>query len=413
VPLFRRRRHAEAVQERQAAPATQAALPTQTWQEATRRPSIASTAGEYVDERATLGIAAAWASVHRIASTIATLPLHTYDGTGRIDDPPIIDRPVPTEDRVDTISAVVVSLLLHGNYFAPLVGLDELGYPTSMYPVHPTSVLLRPRAGRWTFEVPGLGALEASELLWVKGITLPGRPLGLGVIEAQAETLGHARALGRWARGYFTDDATPPGIIQMDGEMTPEEAKEIREEWIASHAGSRAPAVLTNGAKFSEFGMSAEALQFIQSRQLSAAEVAALFGVPPSMIGAPSGDSLTYATVEGNALTFVRYGLQQWIVRLERAFSALLPPGQFVKFQLGGLLRGTTSERYTAYQTAIGAGFMTIDEVRALEDLPPLEVAPAADNAVPAAPPAPRRLRVVRDNAGQVIAIVEEVPNAA
>lgn len=331
-----------------------------------------TTAGQPVTERSTLAVTAAWRAVNLISSTIGALPIHTYDEAGRINDPPIIEQPNPLEDRVDTISAAVACLLLHGNWFAPLAGLDDLGFPSTLNPLHPTSVLLRPVGGQWTFEVPGLGTLERSEVLWVRGITLPGRPLGLGVIDAQAATVGHALALNAFARTYFTDSPVPPGIIQTSEEMDREEAKELQEDWVAMHAGSRAPAVLSGGATFSEFGLSAEQLQFIQSRQLSAAEVAVAFGVPPYFVGAPSGDSMTYSNVEGDALHFVRWGLMPWIVRLERALTSLLPPGEYVKFQLGGLLRGTTSERYTAYQTALSAGFMTIDEVRALEDLPPL-----------------------------------------
>ncbi len=90
------------------------------------------------------------------------------------------------------------------------------------------------------------------------------------------------------------------------------------------------------------------------------------------MISGESGNSLTYATVEGRALDFVRYSLQPWIIRLEQAMGTLLPRGQRVQFNVNGLLRGTTLERYQAHQIAIASGWLTIDEVRALEDLPPM-----------------------------------------
>ena len=91
------------------------------------------------------------------------------------------------------------------------------------------------------------------------------------------------------------------------------------------------------------------------------------------MIGGEAGNSLTYATVEGRALDFVKFSLTPWIVRLETAIGELLPRGQTVKFNVNGLLRGTTKERYDAHAVALQAGFLTVDEVRALEDRPPLE----------------------------------------
>jgi HK97 family phage portal protein len=123
--------------------------------------------------------------------------------------------------------------------------------------------------------------------------------------------------------------------------------------------------------------------QFIESRRVGVAEIARTFGLPPEMIGGEAGSSLTYATVEGRALDFVRYSLTPWIVRLERAIGDLLPRGQTVRFNVNGLLRGTTKERYEAHKIALEAGWLSIDEVRALEDLPPQEQEPRPLQAVP------------------------------
>lgn len=90
------------------------------------------------------------------------------------------------------------------------------------------------------------------------------------------------------------------------------------------------------------------------------------------MIGGEAGNSLTYATVEGRALDFLRYSIQPWLVRLESAIGQLLPRGQSVKFNVNALLRSTTKERYDAHAVALASGFMTVDEVRALEDLGPM-----------------------------------------
>jgi HK97 family phage portal protein len=112
--------------------------------------------------------------------------------------------------------------------------------------------------------------------------------------------------------------------------------------------------------------------QWIEQQRFTVADVARVFGVAPEMIGGEAGGSLTYANVEGRALDFLRYSVNPWLVRLETGLATLLPRGQTVKFNAGGLLRSTTQERYAAYSVALDKGFLTLDEVRQLEDRPPL-----------------------------------------
>ena len=82
----------------------------------------------------------------------------------------------------------------------------------------------------------------------------------------------------------------------------------------------------------------------------------------------------TYANTESRALDYLRYSVNTWLVRIETALGRLLPRQQYAKLNAGGLLRSTTKERYEAHEIALRAGFLTVDEVRALEDLPPLPV---------------------------------------
>ena len=102
----------------------------------------------------------------------------------------------------------------------------------------------------------------------------------------------------------------------------------------------------------------------------SATEIAAMFGVPAHLAGAPSSDSLTYSTVAEDSRAFVRFGLRAWVHRLEAALSSALPRGQSASFATAEFLQPDIKTRYEAAQIAIAAGFKTIDEVRAEEGLP-------------------------------------------
>jgi HK97 family phage portal protein len=101
-----------------------------------------------------------------------------------------------------------------------------------------------------------------------------------------------------------------------------------------------------------------------------------VFRIPPHMLGAPSADSMTYSNVEQESIEFVRYSLTPWLRRVELAVSNdrdLAFQAQFVRFEVDGLLRADAKTRADVYTAALDplTGWMTREEVRRLEDLPP------------------------------------------
>jgi hypothetical protein len=75
----------------------------------------------------------------------------------------------------------------------------------------------------------------------------------------------------------------------------------------------------------------------------------------------------------------------RWIIRLERAFSFLLPRPQYLKFNVDALQRADLKTRYDAYRVALGANvpFLEVDEAREKEDLPPMPKSAMPVMAVP------------------------------
>jgi hypothetical protein len=90
------------------------------------------------------------------------------------------------------------------------------------------------------------------------------------------------------------------------------------------------------------------------------------------MIGLNNG-SMSYASVEQNAIFFVQHTLRPYIVKLEDAYSRLLPNGIFIKFNVDGLLRGDFATRVAGYSSGLQAGWLSINDVRAYEELAPIE----------------------------------------
>jgi HK97 family phage portal protein len=102
--------------------------------------------------------------------------------------------------------------------------------------------------------------------------------------------------------------------------------------------------------------------------------IARIYGVPLHMLQYPGGNT-SYASVELIGIEWLRLGLGPMIARLEASFQRIVPGAEqtFLKFTLDGLLRATTQERYNSYATALNNGFLSVNEVRALEDRSPVD----------------------------------------
>lgn len=103
--------------------------------------------------------------------------------------------------------------------------------------------------------------------------------------------------------------------------------------------------------------------------------ICAVCGVPPTEVGDLTHS--TYSNTEQQSIQFAQKTLVPILHDLERCFQPVLDAaglfGCYVKFSIDGLLRGTYAERMQGYQTGIYAGFLTRNEVRAMEELPPIE----------------------------------------
>jgi phage portal protein BeeE len=169
------------------------------------------------------------------------------------------------------------------------------------------------------------------------------------------------------------------GHIEFPGNLTPEQAKDLADGFSSRHGGFRKSnkvGVLSGGAVFNSTQMQNDASQFIESRRMAVEDVARAFNIPPHLLGLPGTN--TFSSVEQNNIAFVTHTLRPILQKIESAFSTLLTTevgGEFayIKFTIDGLLRGDANSRFSAYSSGLSAGWLTLNDVRRLEDLPPIE----------------------------------------
>jgi HK97 family phage portal protein len=344
-----------------------------------------------VDGDRAMQLLAVYGCVQLITDSIATLPIDVYrqnpDGSK-------VELPLPRwmawesspgVDRVDFLSRVLVSLLLDGNaYLVP--GRNANGVVVEVYVLDPAVVEVRRHSdGRVAYIVDGREVVGL-DVLHVRGMCAPGELKGVNPIEAARQMLAMGLAANASAEKFFTQGAVIPGVIEAPGSMTREQMRDMRDNWVVSHGGvkrSHLPGILTNGATWRSVSITAEQAQFLQTRRYTDAQIAGqLFRVDPTLLGIPvEGTSLTYNNVESRGIHLARHTLMPWVVRVERALGRLLPANQYARFNMDGLMRADLSTRYASYKTGLEAGFLTVDEVRRLEDLELLPDIPAATDA--------------------------------
>jgi HK97 family phage portal protein len=153
--------------------------------------------------------------------------------------------------------------------------------------------------------------------------------------------------------------------------VTAEEGEEISNR-LSARMRARKPLVFGSDWEFTALQVNPEESQFIETMRLTATQIAAIYGVPPEMVGGETGGSMTYANVEQQSINLVTITLRPWLVRLEGVLSRLLAGRQYVKFNVDAMIRTSLIDRYTAHGMALEQGWRNADEIRALEDLAPL-----------------------------------------
>ena len=345
---------------------------------------VMNQSGTNVNNDTVFKVNAIYSAVSLISDTISTLPIDSYI---RRDGARFAFRPRPAwvqQPDIDTTKeafygALIVSLLLDGNGFVR-VFRDSQGRVVNMTVLNPAKVEIRKnKVGSVVYTHEGENKpLTKNEVIHIPDVVRPGEIRGISRVIALKDNFGLAIALESYAARFFGQGATTSGIIEFPGNLSPDQAKNLVDGFDARHKGfrkSHKTGVLTAGAKYVQTTMENDRAQFIDSRRMAVEDVARAFNIPPHLLGLPGTN--TYSSVEQNNIAFVTHTLRPIVQKLESAFTPLMAsePGgatAFIKFTLDGLLRGDANSRFTAYSTGLQAGYLTINDIRRLEDLPPV-----------------------------------------
>jgi HK97 family phage portal protein len=328
-----------------------------------------------------------FACVRVFTDAAASCPLITYRrqadnerrrARGRTAE--LLERPSEDTTQANLVSTVLSHLLLWGNAYIGKYR-DSEGRVEQLVPIDPSQVSVERRQGRIVFTITtleaGMQEVGLDDVVHVKALSTDGI-VGFGPIGAMRATLELNEATRTASSSLFLNSGRPSGVLSMGTHASKTQAEALKDQWQARHGGELAGgiAVLSGELTFTPLSMPTDDAQYVEARKLSATEVARVFRLPPWMIGAESGDSLTYSNVEMQALAFVTFSLRPWLTVIEQALSAdrdLFGPSLFCEFLIDGLLRADSKTRSEVYTRALDPvkGWMNRDEVRRLENLAP------------------------------------------
>ena len=353
---------------------------------------------QYASPEGALALPALYAGTSLLASYAASLPLHTFTKYSGNDGmparrlwtgPSLLDRPSLVGSQFDWVFAAMVSAILQGNAWGYITGKDGYGFPTSVE-WQPAEDVFVQEAG----DLRSANPLDAkvylhgrqvkwygpdAEMFHVKGFSMPGKVQGLSLLQHAAMEITSGLEASRFGLSWYESGGFPTGTFQnSEVEVNNEQANEMRAKLMKTMRRHE-PLVYGRDWDYKPVTVPPSEAQFIDAMQLNATHVAAMLNIPANRIGGTSGDSLHYSSQEQDALQILE-SLRPWLVRFEQAFSTIIPKQREAVFNRNALLSTDLQTKMQIYQIMRDIGFRSIDELRALEDLPPLPQGVGAEN---------------------------------
>ncbi len=350
----------------------------------------------YNDSNASLrgdavGLTATWACVSFWAGNIASLPISVQRrGTGGVpvDDfsHPLYallhDSPNYDQSAFDFWEYVVASIELRGNAYAEIERRFD-GVIVSLTPIPPDSVsVARLSSGdleyRWIGHTGERRELQ-DRVLHIRGFG--GTPLGgISPLAACRKAFVAAVATDRAAANVFSNGARPSGVMstekQLTGDQRPTLERLIQEKFVGAVNAGR-PMLLDNGLKWEQLSVDPKDAEMLESRRFSVEEICRVFEVDPHLVGQTQGNTTLGSSISEQTRSVLTFKMRKRLKRIEGALGKQLltraerAAGVSIKFNVEAFLRADSAGRAEYYD--VMQQFMTKNEIRALEGLPPVE----------------------------------------
>ncbi|HDC4761030.1 phage portal protein [Enterobacter cloacae] len=347
-----------------------------------------SSSGKVVTADKAIQLSAVWACVRLLSESISTLPLKIYvrqpDGSRKAatDHPAysiLCRRPNSEMTPSRFMLMVVASICLRGNAFIEKKFIANR--LVSLVPLLPQNMVVkRLTTGALEYKYTENGnerVIPVKNIMHIRGFGLDG-VCGMMPMKTGRDVIGSAMAVEESAAKIFEQGLQSSGFLTADKALN-EEQREVLRKYMEKFTGSKNAGkimVLEGGLKYQGVTMNPEDAQMLESRSFSIEEICRWFRVPPFMVGHTTKQSSWASSLEGMNLQFLTHTLRPLLVNIEQEIGRCLLDSDddvFAEFSVEGLLRADSAGRAAYYTSALQNGWMSRNDVRRLENMPPIE----------------------------------------
>jgi len=310
----------------------------------------------------------AWCCLDLNASVMATMPPYLV-GTAPSTDAAWLINPDP--DLYTSWEEFAKQLFWDyqlGEAFVVATASYATGYPARFHVVSPWAVNVEMDAGHRRYTI---GQLDVTDrMLHIRYQSSADDAHGHGPLEAGAARLVADQVLMRYASSFAAAGGVPSSILQHPDQLSAAQAGELQAQWVQARSSRIGePAVLSGGVSYQAIQVNPRDMALVELSQLTESRIAVLLGVPPFLVGLPSGgDPMTYSNVTSLFDYHWRAGLRPKAQAVMGALSQwLLPRGSGVEVNRDAYVAPDPLSRAQVAQIYLQNGVLSIDEVRAIE----------------------------------------------
>ena len=283
--------------------------------------------------------------------------------------PPILTQTFgPSVFQFDGTARTVVSMGLYGEGFWYVLERDRLQYATCVEVLNPALVDIKRDGSIWYGTGTSKMELDWANVVHIPFLSMPGAQRGLNSIEYAGVSYALALAAMEYGQRWFAQGASPSYLLSTDQKLGQEEVKRIAQKFLIEHSGLQAahlPLVVDSGLKVDKIQSTPDEAQYLNTLEYARRVVAAFFGLPTHLVGGTAdGGNVWGGTVEQQSIQMVAFTLSGYTVRLDEAYSRLLPDGEFAALDDEKLIVSDAASMAKLIQMLRLTGVETPNEIR-------------------------------------------------
>lgn len=273
---------------------------------------------------------------------------------------------------------IMVNLCTGGNAVCERQ-LNKRGELVGLYPYPHSAVNIKLDDGQLVYEIGGKRELKREQVLHIPNMSLDGL-IGMSPISYAAETIRLGLSYEKYGVQFYENAAMPSGVFKTPGPIGDVAYDRLKSDLKTNYTGLKnggTPMLLEEGMEWQQLTITPVDAQMLESKNFQIEDICRIFRVPQHLVN--KLDRSTNNNIEYQSLEFVMYTMLPHFKRVENAInSQLLTPeerraGYYAEFKIDGLMRGDQKSRTEAYARGRQWGWYNVNEIRALENLPPID----------------------------------------